>query len=57
MLWYTYLYEYILFTNKWDAALFIEKKDAWKAGEEENRVALIKSLIMRDRKVRLGLVN
>ena len=45
MLWYTYLYENILFTNKQDTALFIERKDAWEASEEENRVALIKSFI------------
>ena len=51
MLCYTYLYENILFTKKRDAALFIERKDASK---EENRVALIKSLITRDRKVALG---
>ena len=55
MLSYTYLYENILFRNKWDTALIIEKKDAWEASEEENRVALIKSLIMQDRKVSLGV--
>ena len=54
MLWYTYLYENKLFTNKWDAALFIERKDAQEAGVEEGRVALIKSFIMRDRKIVLG---
>ena len=53
MLWYTYLYENILFTNKWDAALIIERKNASEAGEEESRVAIIKSLIMGDRKVAL----
>ena len=53
MLWYTYLYENILFTNKWDTALFIERKEAGEAGEEESRVAIIKSLIMQDRKVAL----
>ena len=51
MFWYTYLYENILFTNKWDAALIIERKDVWEACEEENRVAIIKSFIMQDRKV------
>ena len=50
MLWYTYLYENILFTNKWDAALIIERKEALGAWVDENRVALIKSLITRDRK-------
>ena len=54
MLWYTYLYENILFTNKWDTALIIERKDAWEASAEESRVALIKSLIMWDRKIALG---
>ena len=53
MLWFTYLYENILFKNKWDPALIIERKDAWEASEEESRVAIIKSLIMRDRKVTL----
>ena len=53
MLWYTYLYENILFTNKWDAALIIERKDAWEASEEESRVPLIKSLIMQDIKIAL----
>ena len=51
MLWYTYLYENILFTNKWDAALIME---AWEFSDEESRVVIIKSLIMRDRKVVLG---
>ena len=55
MLWYTCLYENILFTNKWDTALILERKDAWEASEEENRVALIKSLITWDRKVALGV--
>ena len=50
----TYLYENILFTNKWDAALVIERKDAWEASVEENRVSLIKCLIMQDSKVVLG---
>ena len=54
MLWYTYLYKNILLTNKWDAALIIERKDAWEVSEEENRVVLIKSLIIQDRKVVLG---
>ena len=54
MFWYTYLYENILFTNKWDVALIIERKDAWEASEDESRVPLIKSLIMRDRKIALG---
>ena len=54
MLWYTCLYENILFTNKWDAALILERKDAWEANEEEDIVALIKSLTTRDRKVALG---
>ena len=40
-----------MFTNKQDAALIMEKKDAWEASQEKDRVALIKSLIMRDRKV------
>ena len=43
-----------MFTNKWDAALIIERKDAWEGNEEESRAALIKSLIMQDRKVALG---
>ena len=43
-----------MFTNKWDAALIIERKDAWEAGEEESRVAIVKSLIMQDGKVALG---
>ena len=50
MLWYTYLYENILFTNKRDAAFIIERKAALGACVEEDRVVLIKSLIMRDRK-------
>ena len=54
MLWLTYLYENILFTNKRDAAFIKERKDAWDAGVQENRVALIKSLITQDRKVALG---
>ena len=54
MLWYTILYENILFTNKWDAALLIERKDVWEASEEESRGPLIKSLTMRDRKVAHG---
>ena len=53
MPWYTYLYENILFTSKLAATLIIEGKDAWEASEEENRIALIKILIMRDRKVAL----
>ncbi len=48
MLWY-YLYENTLFTNKWDAALF-GKESAWEVGWGRERVALIKSLIMLDRK-------
>ena len=40
--------------KQWDAALILERKDAWEASEEENRVALIKSLITKDRKVALG---
>ncbi len=46
MLWYTYLYENTMFTNKWDAALF----GKWKAVVEwkgNYRFALIKSLIYK----------
>jgi len=41
MHWYNYLCENIMFTNKWDVALFWENERALGAG----RVALIKSLI------------
>ena len=51
MLWYTYLYENILFTNKRDAAFIIERKAALGGCVEEDRVGLIKSLITQDRKV------
>ncbi len=45
MLWYNYLYENTMLTNKWDAALFGEKESALGAGGGVERVALIKSLI------------
>ena len=38
MLWYTYLYENILFTNKQDAAFVMERKVALGACVEGNRV-------------------
>ncbi len=44
MLWYNYLYENTMFTNKWDEAL-LGKENAWGAGGGVERVALIKSLI------------
>ena len=40
-----------MFTNKRDAAFIIERKAALGACVEEDRVALIKSLITQDRKV------
>ena len=43
MLWYTHLYENIFFINKWDTALFRERKVALG----RDRVAVIKSLITR----------
>ena len=43
-----------LFTNKRDAALIIERKEAWGASEEEDRVVQIKSSTTRIGKVALG---
>jgi len=45
---YNYLDENIMFTNKWDAALFWENERALGAG----RVVLIKSLIYARKKER-----
>jgi len=45
MLWYNYLNENTIFTNKWDTALFGEKESALGARGVVERVALIKSLI------------
>jgi len=45
---YSYLYENIMFTNKWDAALFWERK----ALNELEEFALIKSLIYARKKER-----
>ncbi len=44
MLWYNYLYENTMFTNKQDAAL-LGKENAWEARGGVERVLLIKSLI------------
>ena len=44
---------YCLQTNKMQH-LLLKGKVLEKRGEEENRVALFRSLIMRDRKVTLG---
>ncbi len=44
MLWYNYLYENTMITNKWDAA-FLGEENAWEARGGIERVALIKSLI------------
>ncbi len=52
MLWYTYLYENIMFTNKLDEALF-RKENAWVEGGVRDKWALIKSFT-RDRKDALG---
>jgi len=55
MLWYTYLYENTMFTNKWDPALFGKGK-TWVAKKGNERVALIKILIYaRMEKMCLGL--
>jgi len=35
MLWYNYLYENTMFTNKWDVAL----RNAWEMGQGRERVA------------------
>ncbi len=55
MLWYTYLFENTVFTNKRDSELFGNGK-AWEAGEGKEKVlALIKSLICAGvEKMRLG---
>ena len=44
MLWYNYLYENTMFTNKWDATL-LGKENAWDARGGVERVVPIKSLI------------
>jgi len=51
MLLYNYLYENIMFTNKWDTALF-GKESAREVGGGVERVALIKSLIYTRKKER-----
>ncbi len=44
MLWYNYLFENTMFTNKWEAA-FIGKENVLGARGVVERDALIKSLI------------
>ncbi len=49
MLWYNYLYENTMCTNKQGAALlYFKRKDAWEEGWGKEWVALIKSLITRE---------
>ncbi len=49
MLWYTYLFENTMFTNKMRHGKF-GKENVWEAGWVRKRVALIKSLIYARKK-------
>ena len=53
LLTHIYMKTYCLQTNM-TQHLLLKRKVLEKRGEEENRVALIKSLITQDRKVALG---